>query len=44
MKIMRATEDYLEAMLTRGEIKHPRSAALVKEILRKASLPEKAGK
>ena len=35
---------YLEAMLTRGEIKHPRSAALVKEILRKASLPEKAGK
>ena len=36
---------YLEAMLTRGEIKHPRSAALVKEILRKASAPaEKAGK
>ena len=35
---------YLEAMLTRGEIKHPRSAALVKEILRKASVPAKAGK
>lgn len=35
---------YLEAMLTRGEIKHPRSAALVKEILRKASAPAKAGK
>ena len=35
---------YLEAMLTRGEIKHPRSVALVKEILRKASVPAKAGK
>ena len=35
---------YLEAMLTRGEIKHPRSAALVKEILRKASEPAKTGK
>ena len=35
---------YLEAMLARGEIKHPRSAALVEKMLRDASTPERSGK
>ena len=33
---------YLEAMLVRNEIKDPQAAALVKEILRKASVPPAA--